>query len=131
MRYTLNVTNFLDKHCDKWLGCNNGDGEWPVSYHGTGRHESKSIAEKGYDLSKGKRFLFGHGIYSTPSIECAERYSTSFKYEGSTYLVVFQNRVNPKTLIKIPKSETYDEEYWISPKDEDVRPYSICIKKVN
>ncbi|KAM9968269.1 hypothetical protein ACTFIW_002706 [Dictyostelium discoideum] len=131
MRYALNVTNLIDKDCGKWLGCYNVDGEWPVSYHGTGKHESKSIAEKGFDFSKGKRFKFGHGIYSTPSIECAETYATSFGYEGSTYLVVFQNCVNPKTLIKIPKSQTNDEEYWISQKDEDIRPYGICIKKVN
>ncbi|KAM9956268.1 hypothetical protein ACTFIR_002980 [Dictyostelium discoideum] len=131
MRYALNVTNLIDKDGDKWLGCNNTDGEWPVSYHGTGKHESKSIAEKGYDLSKGQRFKFGRGVYSTPSIKCAGAYATSFTHEGSTYKVVFQNRVNPKTLIKIPKSQTNDEEYWISPKDEDIRPYSICIKKIN
>ncbi|KAM9968270.1 hypothetical protein ACTFIW_002707 [Dictyostelium discoideum] len=131
MRYALNVTNLFDRDGDKWLGCDKVDGEWPVSYHGTGKHESKSIAEKGYDLSKGKTFKFGYGIYSTPSIKCAETYATSFEHEGSTYLVVFQNRVNPKTLIKIPKSLTNDEEYWISPKDEDIRPYCICIKKIN
>ncbi|KAM9985302.1 hypothetical protein ACTFIZ_008828 [Dictyostelium cf. discoideum] len=130
MRYALNVSGLLDKEGDKWLGCINVDGEWPVSYHGTGQHQSKSIAEKGYDLSKGKRFLFGHGIYSTPSIQCAEKYAKSFEHKGSTYLVVFQNRVNPKTLIKIPKSQTNVEDYWISPKDTDIRPYSICIKKI-
>ncbi|EAL67096.1 hypothetical protein DDB_G0280589 [Dictyostelium discoideum AX4] len=130
MRYALNITNLFDKEGDKWLSCNNVDGEWPVSYHGTGKHESKSIAEKGYDLSKGKTFKFGYGIYSTPSIKCAETYANSFEYEGCTYLVVLQNRVNPKTLIKIPKSQTNDEEYWVSPKDEDIRPYCICIKKL-
>ncbi|KAN0028485.1 hypothetical protein ACTFIV_010330 [Dictyostelium citrinum] len=129
MRYALNVTKLLDND-DKWLGCNNVEGEWPVSYHGTGKDGSKSIAEKGYDLSKGKRFKFGHGVYSTPSVECAERYARSFEHEGIKYLVVFQNRVNPKTLIKIPRSKTGDEEYWVSPKDEDIRPYSICIKKL-
>ncbi|KAM9985532.1 hypothetical protein ACTFIZ_009073 [Dictyostelium cf. discoideum] len=92
MRYALNVSGLLDKEGDKWLGCNN----------------------KGYDLSKGIYFKYCRGVYSTPSIQYAERYAKSFKHEGSTYLVVFQNRVNPKTLIKIPKSKTYDEEYWIS-----------------
>ncbi|KAN0025528.1 hypothetical protein ACTFIU_001805 [Dictyostelium citrinum] len=130
MRYALNVSKLLDKD-DKWLGCKNVKGEWPVSYHGTGMVESKSIAEKGYDLSKGKGFKYGRGIYSTPSIECAERYAKSFQHEGSIYLVVMQNRVNPKTLIKIPKSQTSNEEYWVSPKDEDIRPYGICIKKTN
>ncbi|KAM9968271.1 hypothetical protein ACTFIW_002708 [Dictyostelium discoideum] len=128
MRYSLNVKNLIDKEGDKWLGCKNVDGEWPVSYHGSGKHESKSIAEKGYDLSRGLRFSFGPGIYSTPSIKLAQGYAKSFEHGGSTYLVVFQNRVNPKTLIKIPKSRA---EIWISPKDIDIRPYGICIKKIN
>jgi len=37
-----------------------------VSYHGTARNNCKSIAEEGYLLCKGRRFAFGHGIYSNP-----------------------------------------------------------------
>ena len=36
--------------------------EWPVSYHGTDKFNAKSIAETGFDVSKGKRFRFGFGV---------------------------------------------------------------------
>ncbi|RGB37535.1 hypothetical protein C1646_756777 [Rhizophagus diaphanus] len=48
--------------------------------------------------------------------------------EDGYLLVVFQNRVNPNTLIKISKEETGIGEYWISD-GADLRPYGICIKK--
>ncbi|PKY50062.1 hypothetical protein RhiirA4_466322 [Rhizophagus irregularis] len=100
-----------------------------VSYHGTAKDNCKSIAEDGYLLCKGKRFLFGNGIYSTPDIDVAYRYATKFTLDGDEYRVVFQNRVNPNTLIKISKEETGISEYWISPDGADLRPYGICIKK--
>ena len=60
-RYALKV---LDRYDDnKWLGrsghrTGSSDGEWPVSYHGTGVTVSGSIALEGYSLSKGKRFRY-------------------------------------------------------------------------
>ena len=97
-----------------------------VCYHGTARYNCNSIADDGYLLSRGKRFLFGHGIYSTPDIDVAAKYATKFTYENQNYSVVFQNRVNPNNLTRITKEET---EFWISPNSEDLRPYGICIKK--
>jgi hypothetical protein len=101
--------------------------EWPVSYHGTNKFNAKSIAETGFDVTKGKRFKFGHGIYSTPDINIAALYANTFIHNNEEYCLVFQNRVNPKTLIRIP---TNIGEYWISPNSEDIRPYGICIKKL-
>ncbi|RGB28547.1 hypothetical protein C1646_745800 [Rhizophagus diaphanus] len=101
--------------------------EWPVSYHGTNKFNAKSIAETGFDVTKGKRFKFGHGIYSTPDINIATLYANTFIHNNEEYCLVFQNRVNPKTLIRIP---TNIGEYWISPNSEDIRPYGICIKKL-
>lgn len=100
-----------------------------VSYHGTAKHNMKSIAEEGYDLCKGKRFLFGTGIYTTPDISVAELYATIFIFKGENYKIVLQNRVNPKTLKRVEKKETGVGEYWISKNQEDVRPYGICIKR--
>ena len=42
---------------DKWLGepgyrRGSSEGEWPVSYHGTGENESYNIAQEGFKLSK-------------------------------------------------------------------------------
>ena len=82
-------------------------------------------------MCKGKRFLFGHGIYSTPDIKVATKYAKTFSHNGNNYRVVIQNRVNPNNLVKISKKETGVGEYWISPKETDLRPYGICIKKDN
>jgi len=105
--------------------------EWPVSYHGTAKYNCNSIADDGYLLSSGKRFLFGHGIYSTPDIDIASKYATKFTYEDKNYKVVFQNRVNPNNLVRITKEDNGVGEYWISPNSEDIRPYGICIKRID
>lgn len=123
-RIALNVNKYgYDK---KWLGSSGNSDEWPVSYHGTRKDFVDSIADKGYLLKKGKRFAYGKGIYSTPDIDIAEEYATEFKSTaGVLYKVVFQNRVNPKGLVKIK-----DCDYWIVPDEKDIRPYGLCIKKV-
>ncbi len=127
-RFAIKVS---DKFGDLvWLGRTNTPGEWPVSYHGTGFNQAKSIAVDGYDLTKGKRFKYGYGVYSTPDIKVAEKYAAKFSYEGDQYLVVLQNRVNPTSLIKISTDRTGVGEYWINPSEEDVRPYGICIRKL-
>jgi hypothetical protein len=98
-----------------------------VSYHGTGEHDARRIAEDGFDLTKGKRFLFGKGIYTTPDIAIAQLYATKFTYKKKTYKIVIQNRVNPKNLEIIVKEGA--GEYWISPSGCDVRPYGVCIQE--
>ncbi|CAG8699520.1 17403_t:CDS:1 [Cetraspora pellucida] len=123
-RIALKVTGKYDNGDDKWLGT--GKSSWPVSYHGTAKHNAKSIAEEGYDLSKGVRFAYGHGIYSTPDVHVAEKFAKDFEFKGNKYVMIFQNRVNPASL-KIIKVK--NGEYWVSEKGEDVRPYGICIKK--
>ncbi|CAG8740991.1 6095_t:CDS:2, partial [Gigaspora rosea] len=123
-RIALKVIGKYDNGENKWLGTDNN--AWPVSYHGTAKHNAKSIAEYGYDLSKGKRFAYGHGIYSTPDIHIAEQYATEFEFGGNKYVMVFQNRVNPVNLQRIPVGNS---EYWVSEKGKDVRPYGICIKR--
>jgi len=119
-RIALKVDNKFDSNI--WLGSSGVDGEWPVSYHGTAFHNSMSIAQEGFKLSKGKRFAYGYGIYSTPNIETAELYATEFYSGGGRYKVIVQNRVNPGNLSKFG-------DYWVSPADGDLRPYGICIKK--
>jgi hypothetical protein len=105
--------------------------EWPVSYHGTSYHNGVSIASEGFKLSKGTRFKHRNGIYSTPEIEVASQYAEEATVNGKIYKVVMQNRVNPKNLEKVPKAVTGVGEYWISPSDEDIRPYGFCIREIN
>ncbi|CAH1764054.1 9543_t:CDS:1, partial [Entrophospora sp. SA101] len=119
-RYALKVTGKYDNGDDKWLGTDKDS--WPVTYHGTANHNANSIAADGYLLSKGKRFAFGHGIYSTPDVAVAELYAPEFVFEGVKYILIIQNRVNPKNLEKIRTSTTGVGDYWISKSGEDVRP---------
>lgn len=112
-----------------WLGSSNSRNEWPVSYHGTGLDEGKSIAQVGFDLTKHKRFIHGRGIYSSPDISVAKGFAKSFLCNGEEHLVILQNRVNPKNLIKLSNDETGNGEYWISPEATDIRPYGVCIRK--
>jgi hypothetical protein len=104
--------------------------EWPVSYHGTSYHNGLSIASEGFKLSKGTRFKHGKGIYSTPEIEVAAQYAEEATVNGKTYKLVVQNRVNPKTVKKVGKDVTKVGEYWISPTNEDIRPYGFCVKEI-
>ena len=131
-RFALKV---LGRHEDDvWLGragsrCASSPGEWPVSYHGTGIASTGNIAQEGYLVSKGKRFKFGVGIYSTPSIEVAAKYAQQFTHDGKQYRIVFQNRVNPSELKVFDTKVTGVGEYWVQPHQELVRPYGICIQE--
>ncbi|CAF0947254.1 unnamed protein product [Adineta steineri] len=127
IRFAIKVAGKFEN--EKWLGSNDGPDEWPVSYHGTRHDAAKSIAQTGFDLTKHKRFLFGRGVYSTPDINTAKMYAPTFTFNGEQYCIVFQNRVNPKTLIKIDGSKTKHGDYWISPSADDIRPYGYCIMK--
>ena len=126
---------------DAWLGPNGirteeAPGEWPVSYHGTNMKSAKMILKEGYKA--GPRHLFGRGIYTSPSLEMVERlYAKEFTYEGKTYKIALQNRVNPNQknghLQIIPASQTsVGADYWLSPGGiADVRPYGILIREVS
>ena len=85
------------------------------------------IAEGGYDLSKGERFAFGMGVYSSPHIDVAACYAQDYQYDGKSYKMVFQNRIRDNFEV-VPSYKTGTGEYWVSPSDRDIRPYGICIK---
>ncbi|CAB5373470.1 unnamed protein product [Rhizophagus irregularis] len=74
---------------------------------------------------KGKRFLFGKGIYSSPDIGIAEGYAGEFDHNNVKYMVIFQNRVNPAGF-----QRHLNDKYWVTPKDEDIRPYGLCLKRI-
>ncbi|CAB4393438.1 unnamed protein product [Rhizophagus irregularis] len=124
MRIALNVRKFGNNNT--WLGhVGNSPHEWPVSYHGTKKKFAESIANEGYLVSKGKRFLYGKGIYSSPDIGIAEGYAGEFDHNNVKYKVIFQNRVNPAGF-----QRHFNDKYWVTPKDEDIRPYGLCYKRI-
>ncbi|CAB4444699.1 unnamed protein product [Rhizophagus irregularis] len=84
-----------------------------------------SIAREGYLLGRGVRFAYGMGVYSTPEINIAERYASQFDRYYARWRVVFQNRVNPVRL-----SMYHNNVYWVTQRDDDIRPYGLCIKKI-
>lgn len=126
-RFAINVIGKYENEI--WLASSDRIGEWPVSYHGTGKNAAGSIAQVGYDLTKCTRFAYGRGVYSTPDIKVAEAYAKSFILGGQEYLVVLQNRVNPITVQKVKPILHNKAEYWISPDAADIRPYGVCIKR--
>ncbi|CAF5049764.1 unnamed protein product, partial [Rotaria sp. Silwood1] len=90
-RYAIRVAGKYEN--EVWLGSNNSSDEWPVSYHGTRHDAVNSIAQKGYDLTKHKRFAYGRGVYSTPDINIAKPYAKSFTVNTQEYLVIVETRV--------------------------------------
>jgi len=133
-RIALKVLNKYEDN--KWLGgisrkwrYHSEVEEWPVSYHGTGSWNGKTMAEDAYARSTGKNFPYSQGIYTTPDINVAARYAEKFVHDGAEYRVVFQNRVNPATLSILSAADTNIGDFWISPRDTDVRPYGMCTKK--
>ncbi|CAG8689890.1 2205_t:CDS:1 [Funneliformis mosseae] len=106
---------------------------WPYSYHGTSTRKSRTIADDGLIHSKRSKlhkFTFGHGIYTTPDKNLASLYSHTFIFNGSKYLILLQNRVNPKTLVRLSRKRDGDGDYWVSPSDDDLKPYGLLIKKI-
>ncbi|CAJ0925652.1 unnamed protein product, partial [Mesorhabditis belari] len=135
MRYALAV---LDKYGDNvWLGTlrqsanSSIDGEWSVAYHGTTDPRAAEIVRSGgLDLKEGKRFLFGHGIYCTPDPKTALAYASTYHYDGKTYKLIVQARVDPSRREIVPKSKhgvANLDDYWIAKENDAIRPYGICV----
>ena len=153
--YGLNV---LIQYKDKdWLGHSNSPGEWYVGYHGTKTMGSvNGIIYQGFRRGNGQthhnsinsnpltnqRFpLCGIGVYFTPDIDEAKKYTESIEYNGYKYRVVFMCRINPyKARIHSDSSEPLNSlrDYFIvegdelndfqgNKRDDEVRPYRILL----
>ena len=94
-----------------WIGNSNCPGEWYIGYHGTKTMRSvNGIIHQGFRRGNGqthqkshnsnpltnKEFPFcGIGVYFTPDIDEAKKYTEPIKYKGYKYRVVFMCRINP------------------------------------
>ena len=130
-RYALKVYGKYNNN--SWLGDSgksNNDSEWAVAYHGTKQQFSESICKTG--LHPGNNNAYGVGVYCTPNIETAARYSEPFTKDGNKYKVVFQTRVKPSSIVRCKDIDsTAPKDYWYIKDKEDIRCYSICVKKVD
>ena len=107
--------------------------EWPVSYHGMDMSSAENIVKEGYKAGPGAKY--GPGIYTSPSLEMVRRrYANPFDHDGKRHKIAFQNRVNPDRnghLKIISASQTeVGADYWLSPNEDDVRPYGLLVREV-
>uniref|UniRef100_A0A915DM04 PARP catalytic domain-containing protein n=1 Tax=Ditylenchus dipsaci TaxID=166011 RepID=A0A915DM04_9BILA len=129
MRYAISVVGKYPPN-DHWLGGNGvpNEEEWPVAYHGTKEVNVLDILVNGFKLEKGKRFTYGKGIYCTPDPRIALEFASDYKFQNEKFKLILQNRVDPKRLQIVMKSyPSENEEYWIVPDGNAIRPYAICV----
>ena len=119
-KIALNVKNKYESR--DWM--EDGRGEWVVSYHGTSKECAEEIARTKYDLSKGKGFSYGRGIYSSSDPAVAEGYAKPFTFENKQYKVIIQNRVYMEGTDHIQPVN-----YFVTRKEKDIRPYALLYKK--
>merc|ERR1712137_1306730 len=122
----LSVLGKFDQGDNRWLHEDGIEGEWAVSYHGTGLHKGASIAENGFVWSHGQR-----GIYSTPHLEVAFKYASVVEHGGKCYQVVVQNRVNPSKVQEVQMSRRRGGRHvlWVVPWEDDIRPYGLILRE--
>ena len=118
-KIALNVKNKYESR--DWM--EEGGGEWVVSYHGTSKQNAEEIAKTKYDLTKGKGFSLGRGIYSSSDLAVAEGYARPFTFENKQYKVIVQNRVNLKGTDQFGN-------VFVTKEEKDIRPYALLYKKV-
>ena len=129
----------------------NVKGEWLVAYHGVGGGFNSdevanivgSIINMGF--KNGKRqphkdcndaFHYGckvgEGIYFTPYINIAERFSGITNINDEKYKIVIMTRVNPKARRHCNKCEESKVfKYWVvNGTSDEVRPYRILFKRI-
>ena len=130
--FGFSVLNNYDNGDNTWLGMTgNTPGEWCVAYLSTRIEYVQSIIFNG--LKVGGRQMtandddinhpgqkVGVGVYVTPDIKIAEKFTPS-----NGIKCVFMCRVNPLNF-RIPKSNV---DFWVvSGNSSDIRPYRLLIK---
>ena len=145
----LKVLDKYDNGNNDWLGMDNKEGEWCVGYHGVGRNSPSSdeikritgliyktefksgicqLCQDYNDINhQGKKV--GKGVYCSPQINIAEKFSGTSEINGKTYKTVLMTRIKPSAIRECKEVKNY----WVvnGTKDE-IRPYRIlykCIQK--
>ena len=101
-----------------------------LSYHGTKKDAAVEIVASGFDIRQRTRFRFGRGIYSTPDPKEAERYAVDYQWEGRSFKLMLQNRVNMADTKVIPNGNRSGSEYFVTAREENIRPYGFLVKEI-
>jgi len=140
--------NVWDKYGDNtWLGMINSSGEWCVAYHGVGGGQlSNNVKNITGKIIQGEKFKagprqaleycddilhpgkkVGKGVYCTPTISTAERYSGVSIINNISYKTVLMARVNPNSI----RVCSCKDDYWVvDGTTNEIRPYRILYKKL-
>ncbi|KAL4469886.1 hypothetical protein ABPG72_006526 [Tetrahymena utriculariae] len=122
---------------DGWINDDTSNKTWIVLFHGNKKLSTQELIEEGYKQGglqqyQGHQCRFGRGlikqgIYFYEKIQDAEKHAETFFINDKQYNLLFQCRVNPKTV----KSPINKPSCYIANDPKDVRPYRILIKEVN
>ncbi|KAL4464484.1 hypothetical protein ABPG72_003894 [Tetrahymena utriculariae] len=131
----LNVLNTGIYPDDGWLNSDTSDATWIVLFHSTYPECVNNILQEGFKV--GTRQLYkdsncrfgrgqvGNGVYFSNKIKKCEEFGGLIQVGDKYYQLIFQCRVNPKTV----KSPEQKEEYYVCNNPKDARPYRILIKE--
>ena len=127
---------------DKWLNDISDKSEWAIAYRGIGTNISSNdvkiylryFIEKGLNIAKSssksksndkRRWKkVGEGIYMTPYIKIAEKYTQNITFNNKKYKVLLM------AIVKIDKiREPKGTNFWVL-NDEDIRIYRILFKSI-
>jgi len=144
--FALKVLDKYDNCDNSWLGNEGKEGEWAIAYHGIGKGDEfkklMSIILNNLKTGPGQLYknlpnirdnnksLIGNGIYLSPNINEAERYSEKIQLgkRKSYFQFIIMCRVNPEKIRepgRIPINWIVDSDY------DCIRPYRILVKETN
>ena len=141
----LNVLDKYDNGDNKWIGMKNIKGEWCVAYHGIGRNQisekvkkdtgniikggfkqGKNQAHQNHDDQYHPGKKVGEGVYCTPDVSIAEKYSGISNINGINYKTVLMLRIKPSSI----RGCIDVNDFWVvNGTTDEIRPYRILYKK--
>jgi hypothetical protein len=152
--YGLKVMGLYDNGNNDWIGNGNSEGEWYIGYHGTktmgavngiinhgfrrGNGQSHQESINSNPLTEIKYPKCGVGVYFTPDIVEAKKYTEPIYYHGYKFSVVIMCRINPYKVRIHSVSDDSLLDYFIVngdelsdnsgiQRDDEVRPYRILL----
>ena len=143
----LNVSGKYDNGNDDWLDDISQKSEWAIAYRGIRTAKNSkikienylkyfiekrdltiAITNKGENLNDKRRWKatpVGKGIWMTPYISIAEKYTQAISFDNKKYKILLMAKVKINK-IREPKGNNY----WVL-NNEDIRIYRVLFKEIN